>query len=216
MLQASSSNEVNKVILTDGTIVWLKGRSTLNYPSVFTGRERKVNLSGEALFEVAKDPAHPFIISCGGLTTKVLGTSFNVKTLVTGVEVLVLTGKVSLLSEKTNQNLVVVPNEKALFTIADNRLVKVAIPKEMQKQAVIDTEYDMNFESTRMSEIIRRMEGKFDVIISVRNDKLNQCMITADFTDQSLEQTLDMIADILDFKYVISNNTIVLEGTGCD
>ncbi len=215
-IEIHSGSSVRKVMLTDGSIIWLKENSTLNYPQVFTGSERSVTLHGEALFEVAKDPAHPFVISCGELTTRVLGTSFSIKTSANNIEVLVLTGKVSLTSRKTNQNLVVVPNEKALFTIANNQLVKVPVTRDAQAEATVNTEYAMNFKATRMDEIIRRMEGKFDVKISVGNRKLNQCTITADFTDQSLEQTLNTIAEILDLNYEIKGNTVMLNGAGCD
>lgn len=67
-----------KVTLSDGTNVWLNAASSLRYPTQFGGDERKVYLSGEAYFEVAKDEAHPFIVEAGGTDIKVLGTRFNV------------------------------------------------------------------------------------------------------------------------------------------
>lgn len=68
-----------KVILADGTEVWLNAESKLSYPSKFTSDTRLVTLEGEAYFNVAKDKARPFIVKTNKLQTKVLGTEFNVK-----------------------------------------------------------------------------------------------------------------------------------------
>ena len=66
-----------QVTLPDGTIVWLNVESTLRYPSRFAGKERIVELAGEAYFKVSKDAEHPFVVRTKHLTTRVLGTSFN-------------------------------------------------------------------------------------------------------------------------------------------
>ncbi|WPU92983.1 FecR family protein [Mucilaginibacter sabulilitoris] len=67
-----------QLILADGTKVWLNSTSSLKYPAVFYGKERKVELSGEAYFEVAKNPSKPFTVSVNGMSVQVLGTHFNV------------------------------------------------------------------------------------------------------------------------------------------
>lgn len=66
-----------ELTLPDGTKVWLNAGSTLSYPSVFQ-KERKVSLSGEGFFEVARNEQVPFIVSTGTIDVKVLGTKFNV------------------------------------------------------------------------------------------------------------------------------------------
>ncbi len=95
-LVSNTKGHITKSILADGTIVWLKGNSKLHFPVRFKDSLRVVDLSGEALFEVAKDARHPFIIHCGALTTRVLGTSFNIKQNKEQTEVAVLTGRVFL------------------------------------------------------------------------------------------------------------------------
>lgn len=67
-----------RLILADGTQVFLNAASTLQYPVVFEGGERKVYLEGEAYFEVAKDAAHAFVVETKGMQVKVYGTSFNI------------------------------------------------------------------------------------------------------------------------------------------
>jgi ferric-dicitrate binding protein FerR (iron transport regulator) len=217
LLSAASSNGVNKVILEDGTLVWLKGDSKLIYPSRFSGNTRKVSLQGEALFEVAKDPKHPFIISCGELTTTVLGTSFNIKSSDKKIEVVVLSGKVSLTSASDSKGIIVLPNEKVVYDGSKMGLApKQKTLTDEKSIAVKGTEYIMDFEDSRMKEVIRRIEQKFDVTISVQDEKLNNCMITADFSDQSLESTLSMISQVLGFEYDINGRSVALAGKGCD
>jgi len=67
------------LILADGTKIWVNAASTLHFPLIFKGSTREVSLSGEAYFEVAKDPAHPFIVNTGTDKVEVLGTHFDVK-----------------------------------------------------------------------------------------------------------------------------------------
>ncbi len=67
-----------QLILPDGTNVWLNSMSSLKFPTVFKGNERRVELSGEAYFEVAKDKAKPFYVNAKDMEVKVLGTHFNI------------------------------------------------------------------------------------------------------------------------------------------
>lgn len=67
-----------QVVLSDGTKVWLNSASSLKYPAVFHGNERKVELSGEAYFEVAKNVSKPFHVVVNGINVQVLGTHFNI------------------------------------------------------------------------------------------------------------------------------------------
>ncbi|WP_343690432.1 FecR domain-containing protein [Chitinophaga sp.] len=68
-----------KLVLPDGTTVWLNAGSSLKYPTAFTGKERIVTISGEAFFDVAKDAAHPFVVEVTDqLKVQVLGTQFNI------------------------------------------------------------------------------------------------------------------------------------------
>ena len=67
-----------KLLLPDGTMVWLNARSALSYPVAFTGSRRFLRLSGQARFEVAKDLSKPFIVQSKNMNTEALGTSFTV------------------------------------------------------------------------------------------------------------------------------------------
>ena len=67
-----------QIVLADGTKVWLNATSSLQYPVTFSGNERRVNLTGEAYFEVAKNKLKPFIVHVKDVDVKVLGTHFNI------------------------------------------------------------------------------------------------------------------------------------------
>ena len=68
-----------KVVLCDGTEVWLNANSNFVYPTAFIGNERIVTLEGEAYFKVAKDAKRPFIVKTKTVQTRVLGTEFNIR-----------------------------------------------------------------------------------------------------------------------------------------
>ncbi|WP_207421327.1 FecR family protein [Desertivirga brevis] len=66
------------VVLSDSSMVWLNANSSIRFPLAFTGKQREVEISGEAYFEVAKDKGRTFIVKANGTEVKVLGTHFNV------------------------------------------------------------------------------------------------------------------------------------------
>ncbi len=79
-LTVPRGSKVVTIKLSDGTQVWLNSESSLRYPASFTGYERKVEITGEAYFEVAHNEAMPFIVEKDALQIKVLGTHFNINT----------------------------------------------------------------------------------------------------------------------------------------
>jgi transmembrane sensor len=205
----------NKIILSDGTLVWLRDGASLDHSSGFSQTNREVTLTGEALFEVARDPHHPFVIRCGKYTASVLGTSFNIKATDSAVELTVLTGKVRITSAATDESVVVGSREHIVFSGSGGIVAKADPGYEDIRRVVEDTQYDMHFEDTKMDEIVKRVEGKFDVTITLSNDDLLNCMISADFTDQSLPTTLFMISEALGVDYTIDGKRVTLRGAGC-
>jgi ferric-dicitrate binding protein FerR (iron transport regulator) len=205
----NSSGHITKSILPDGSIVWLKGKSKLCYPVKFKGQLRNVYLEGEALFEVAKDAAHPFIIHCGALTTRVLGTSFNIKHTSNKIEVNVLTGRVFLSS--TNSAAVTLhPYQKAVFSEVKKTIVQEKEPVVKVDELTAGTEYNMFFDDALVGDVLQRVEKKFEITITGKNSKINNSRITADLTDQSLSNTMNMICEALNLSFEINNKTVIL------
>ncbi|MFC0184478.1 ferric-dicitrate binding protein FerR, regulates iron transport through sigma-19 [Pseudarcicella hirudinis] len=213
-LLLTSNGITQKVILSDGSIIWLKGKSTLSYPEEFLDKNREVSLNGEALFEVAKDPSHPFIIHSGGFVTRVLGTSFNIRKIGKKMEVVVFTGKVTVSGLNSPHPLVLLPEEKAVF-ISGNTSVNKEIYHE-KNEYLAGTEYNMNFEDSRMEDILSKIESKFDVKVKVEDPKILNCLITADFTDQSLQKTFELLCQALNGRFEIEGNTVKLQAEGCE
>ena len=100
--QVSKFGETGVVVLPDGSHVQLNAGSRLRYPEQFTDSTRQVYLEGEAFFEVAHDSAHPFIVHAGAIATRVLGTSFNIRSYADEADkiVSVKTGKVKVSIEQ--------------------------------------------------------------------------------------------------------------------
>lgn len=93
-----------KVILPDGTKVWLNAASSVTYPLAFAGKERKVTITGEAYFEVAKDAARPFRVLSDKQVVEVLGTHFNINAYTDEpyTSTTLLEGRVRLISGKNS------------------------------------------------------------------------------------------------------------------
>lgn len=79
-LTVPRGSRIAQLTLSDGTRVWLNAGSSIHYPVAFAGANRPVSVTGESYFEVARDAMHPFLVSKGSCTVKVLGTHFNVNT----------------------------------------------------------------------------------------------------------------------------------------
>jgi transmembrane sensor len=122
-------SKVISLVLSDGSKVWLNAASTLKYPTAFVGKERKVEITGEAYFEVAHisssfggggEEAMPFIVSKGETSVRVLGTHFNVNAYDDehSLNVTLLEGSVKV--AKGNENVLISPGQQA--TVDDSRL----------------------------------------------------------------------------------------------
>lgn len=119
-----------EVVLPDGTKVMLNAASSLTYPVVFAA-ERKVTLTGEAYFEVAKDKAHPFKVSSAGQTVTVLGTHFNINAYAdeASIKTTLLEGSVEVAAGGFKER--IVPGEQAMMQGADLSKRTVDVDKEV-------------------------------------------------------------------------------------
>lgn len=211
----SKGLDTDKLILNDGTLVWLKGGSNLMYTEKNNAHVRYAELhNGAALFEVAKDPARPFILKCGTFTIKVLGTSFNIRPVQDRLELEVLSGKVNISSSADTLGIDVTSNQKVIYAETGG-LVRRELTEREISEATADTEYDMKFRNENLNKVFARIEKKFGVSIEADSKQLSNCRITADFTDHSLESTIMMISEVLPVEYKINGSTITLSGSGC-
>lgn len=213
-LEVVSKNGVEKIILNDGSLVWLRGESKVMYYEKQDEGARYANFQGEALFEVAKDESHPFIVQYGDIKVKVLGTSFSIKTTVDQVELTVLTGKVNLSSAANSDGIDVLPQEKVIYK-SNGEFEKLTTNEQEITSITVNTDYNMQFTNMGMGEVVDRLESKFNVSIKLSDKSIRNCKITMDFTDQSLEKSLQLITEVLDVTYSIQDKTVTITGTGC-
>lgn len=201
---------ITKQILSDKSIVWLKGNSKLIFPAKFENDERSVTLEGEALFEVSKDVQRPFIVTCGSLTTQVLGTSFNIRSNEAGeVAISVLTGAVLVGSDATRKQ-IVHTNESIVYSPKKASVVNVHPSRKDIHELINGTEYDMAFNDASMHNVIQKIEKKFEVKINLEDTAILNNVITADMTDQSLAHTMEMISQALNLDVRINDKMVSL------
>ena len=103
------------IVLSDGSNVWINVASSLKYPTAFMGRERKVEITGEAYFEVKHDAKMPFIVQHGDVAVKVLGTHFNVNTYndQPDTKITLLEGSIRVTKEDKKETKVITPCQQA-------------------------------------------------------------------------------------------------------
>ena len=99
--------------LADGTRVWLNSESTLKYPVHFTEDLRKVEITGEGYFEVAKNAGKAFVVKVNGVNVRVLGTSFNISAYSEKVVTTLIEGKVQL--QKGMDSVTLMPNQQGVW-----------------------------------------------------------------------------------------------------
>jgi len=193
--------------LADGTKVWLNSGSRLHYPNSFDNlEERRIELVGEAFFEVTKNAAKPFIVQTSALDVKVLGTAFNVSAYENAPELTVALkeGKVSLLQANSD-------DEDALVSLTPN---EVAIYNNEKHSIVIQKEKSLNkynawkdgkivFFEDGIETVVQKLENWYNVDIELADDGLNVLIFTATFINGSIDQVLDYLCISSPIEYSI-------------
>lgn len=150
-----------KVRLADGTLVYLNSATRMKYPVKFDEKERKVYLSGEAYFEVAKDPERPFFVEMEGVEVRVYGTSFNVNThQERNIQTVLVKGSIGVKVLSSGMESVIRPGQMAEFkqgnTKVDVKDVNVAVYTDW-KDGIF------RFENQRLEDILTVLSNWYDV-----------------------------------------------------
>lgn len=228
LVEVKNENEKTLPIqLIDGSLVLLKKGSRISYAKNFLGNTREIFLSGEAFFEVTKNPKKPFIVFANGLVTKVLGTSFSIKAYDKDKEVTVevKSGKVSVFAQSdanskekaTNRELggvVLTPNQKIVYAREEVRMAKSLVEMPIiVEQEKIKTVFE--FEDTPVSEILNNLEKAYSIDIVFDEELLSNCPLTASLTDLQLFDKLNIICKGVEAHYEILDGQIVIYSKGC-
>ena len=203
IVAVNKSKMIQEINLSDGSKVWLSPNSQLTYSKSFEKNSRKVYLSGEAFFEVTKNPQRPFLIFSGNVTTKVWGTSFRIRAFKNEIiKVDVVTGKVSVsIPEKATHSaqavksepihmVMLTPDQEAAYDPREDNLIKnvKADPLiRMWKKTSI------SFDNTPMRKVFLTLNQKFNVNIRSDDQEINADYLNADFSNESLPAIMEMM-----------------------
>jgi transmembrane sensor len=215
------------VALEDGSKIILKSGSKIRLPEHFAANERVVFLTGEAFFDIAKNPERPFFVHAKDIVTRVLGTSFWVKYTEGSkyVDVEVMTGKVTVYKTKTatqntteSDGVVLTPNIKVTYFVEDKHFVTGIVEKPILLTAPTTalSSPQFYFNETPLSEAINQLEKGYGIQIVLANDALNSCPLTADLTKQPLYTKMDLICATLNASYEVKGTSILISGKGCE
>jgi transmembrane sensor len=214
------------VALPDGTTVMLEPGSRLSYPATFEQvAHREVFLSGEAFFDVVKNPRQPFIVRAKWFTATVLGTSFMVRASENETRsfVQVRTGKVAVSTAPSMNGLTETPTPKAVILTPNQQLTldqsgEAATPllteTPVASQAVTDA-LPLVFEDAPLSTVFARLEKLHQVEIRFDEVALKDCRLSASLADEPLFVKLRLICKTLGGSYQVIDNQIVVQAPGC-
>jgi len=214
------------VSLPDESSVILQPHSKISYsPQQYNKTKREVILSGEAFFEVQKNSEIPFFVYANELITKVLGTSFTIKTNTSETEVIVKTGRVSVImqndinkDEKINgqtlEGFVLNANEQVKINPNGEKIEKPIIVKQEELLQPIQ-KLSFDFDETPAVEIIEVIKKAYHIEISYNKEKLSNCKLTAHLSDEPLIEKIKLICIALDATYEENENKFIIKSNGC-
>ncbi len=209
--KVSLNGQKINVQLADGSKIKLNAGSKLITPEKFNGDTREVELSGEAFFDIARDPEKPFIIKSGDLSIKVLGTSFNVRAYPEDneISVAVAEGKVSLSNHSISESPTILLQDQIAIYDKDIQVTRTGSfdPREYfgwkDRQIV--------FKNSNIDEIFSRLTRWYGVSFEVTTDVDKKRDFSGFYSDDpSLEEVLKGISYVYEFEYEIKKNNVII------
>lgn len=200
-----------KLTLMDGTRIWLNSNSKLRFPSEFGSGVRKVELEGEAYFNVAKDSIHPFVVDVNKVQVKVLGTSFNVNAYSDLNEIVttLVEGKVEMSDTLFGNKDILLPNEQYLFNRLTGKVVKHAVDSRIYT-AWKDGRFV--FENESLEDIMMRLSRWYNVEVFFLNESLRELRFSGDLTRyDNIDQILELIELTQKVKFTIKDRNLLVE-----
>jgi len=150
-----------RVVLSDGTSVWLNAASSLHFPTAFVGNERSVELTGEAYFEVARNKAMPFHVKVNGTDVMVTGTHFNIMAYgdEQNMQTTLLEGKVSVTPVNGKQERLD-PGRQAII---DNNTHAMKMTQANLNMVMAWKNGFFHFRETNIRDVMRQLQRWYDV-----------------------------------------------------
>lgn len=220
-------NETKKpvtILLDDSSVVTLEPQSELTFPQKFAPERREVHLKGEAFFQISHNPERPFLVKTKELVTRVLGTSFTVRSFEKdrNASVSVKTGRVSVYSKRDEPvagaaekviGVVLKPNQRALFDKRESRLVKVIVDVPLKVTEIPAA--SLVFDEAPVKNVFKTLEKAYGIELFFNEELLSDCQLTANLSGLPMYEQLDLICRIIHAKYEVVDGQVIIHGEGC-
>lgn len=204
-----------KIVLPDGSTVWLNSDSKISFPQKFSGDIREVHFTGEGYFKVSKDPKHPMIITTDkGVEVKVLGTEFNLSSYSNDatLKATLYEGKITLSTPNStngaDEEVSIKPMETV--TVSLNNAISVQ-PKADTASCSAWRRGNIIFDNEQMADVIKRLERWHGVEFVVKNKAILTYRFTAQFKSESIVQIMEIMAFCSPITYSIKDNVVTLD-----
>ena len=232
---STKSGSRTKIQLPDGSSVWLNGGSKLIYDNKnFGDKTRQVTLSGEAFFDVVKNPNKPFIIHTNKMQIKVLGTAFNVKAYPgeKNIETSLIRGSIEVTLKGHQEKIMMKPNDKLIvrnedvlpvkLPLATKKAIAVSAPEIMsmghltlskEDNTVMETAWVENklvFDNESFEDVAIKMERWYGVIIKFSDSRMKNRHMTGTFENETVTEALAALQLLSPFTYSIKNDTVTI------
>lgn len=192
--------------LPDGTNGWLNCNSSLEYSSNFL-EKRDVTLNGEAYFSVISDSIRPFTVNTNWLSLKVVGTSFNISAYEdeSNVEVVLEEGEIIVGDMYSGNKHKMLPDDLLIY---DKSLDTFATVQVQPQKYLSWKEGKLVFRNDPLDVICRRISRWYNVDIEVNLEECKDLRLFATFTDENLEEVLDLLEKSLPIEYTIKEGVL--------
>lgn len=209
-----------KIMLPDGTKVWMNAASTLTFPLAFEGGVRMVALEGEAYFEVAKDKSKPFKVRSINQVLEVYGTHFNINSYPEEARIVttLLEGSVGVTDLKSGKHLMLKPGQRALLANtsaksstndSDNSNDLSLAPAQIE-EAVAWKEGYFLFEHEELGSIMRKLSRWYNIETQFKNEELKAVRFAGTVDRfQNLADVLRMLELTGNVKFKIEGRTVI-------
>lgn len=212
---STTAGQTEMVELTDGSVVWLNENSSLAFNNPADRTERRATLTGEGFFEVAENPNKPFIIETEDTRVSVLGTSFNVRALPEEgfTEVQVKTGKVAFEGKVSEEKLILVAKEKAIYRHQSEKMQKET---DESFNAIAWHTKSLHFKETPLKKVLEDLERYYQINVELTKADMYACKFSSPFTDQNLHVVLESIKTAFGMKLEkVNAKNFRLRGGSC-
>lgn len=203
-----------RITLPDGSTVWLNSDSDLKCPGKFTGEQREVWFSGEAYFDVVKNPEKPMLIRLDkNISVVVRGTKFNLTSYKNdkNVSALLLSGQITVLKKNNEreEEIRIKPNERISIEKENKQTVHVSTPAETFPILGWKDGW-LIFDETPMPEVLKKLERWHGINFVVEDPEILNQKFTARFHEESISQILEMMNHVSLLNYDLKDKTAIL------